>query len=177
MGLRVLTGMGLVGFYAVIESWLNDQTAPARRSRVFAAYMVVNLAALAGAQQMLRLDSPANFTLFAMATLFLCLSLLPVTMTHLPQPVIATRVRLRLGLIWRAAPAAFVGVLCSELSMGAFWSLTPVYGGRLGLDAAGIGLLMTAAIVGGALLQWPMGRSRTPATAASRSRSRPLAPR
>jgi hypothetical protein len=42
--------------------------------------------------------------------------------------------------------------------MGAFWSLTPVYGERVGLDEAGIGLLMTAAIVGGALLQWPMGR-------------------
>jgi MFS family permease len=158
MGLRVLTGMGLVGFYAVIESWLNDQTAPARRGQVFAAYMVVNLAALAGAQQMLRLDSPANFTLFAVAAVFVCLSLLPVTMTRFPQPVIATRVRLRLGLIWRAAPAAFVGALSSGLSMGAFWSLTPVYGERLGLDAAGIGLLMTAAIVGGALLQWPMGR-------------------
>lgn len=47
MGLRVLTGMSLVGFYAVIESWLNDQTASERRGQVFAAYMIVNLAALA----------------------------------------------------------------------------------------------------------------------------------
>ena len=67
MGLRVLTGVGLVGFYAVIESWLNDRTAPERRGQVFAVYMVVNLAALAGAQQMLRLDTPAAFTLFAIA--------------------------------------------------------------------------------------------------------------
>ncbi|MHB8786135.1 MAG: MFS transporter [Thauera sp.] len=158
MGLRVLTGVGLVGFYAVIESWLNDQTAPERRGQVFAAYMVVNLAALAGAQQMLRLDTPMNFTLFAVAAIFVCVSLLPVTMTRFPQPQIAARARPRLGMIWRAAPAAFVGALSSGLSMGAFWSLTPVYGERIGLDAAGIGLLMTAAIVGGALLQWPMGR-------------------
>ncbi|WP_345793943.1 MFS transporter [Thauera sp. JM12B12] len=158
MGLRVLTGMGLVGFYAVIESWLNDQTAPERRGQVFAVYMVVNLAALAGAQQLLRLDTPMNFTLFAVAAIFVCVSLLPVTMTRFPQPQIATRARPRLGMIWRAAPAAFVGALSSGLSMGAFWSLTPVYGERIGLDAAGIGLLMTAAIVGGALLQWPMGR-------------------
>ena len=158
MGLRVLTGMGLVGFYAVIESWLNDRTAPERRGQVFAAYMIVNLAALAGAQQLLRLDTPANFTLFAIAAMFVCLSLLPVTMTRFPQPQIATRVRLRLRMTWRAAPAAYVGALSSGLSMGAFWSLTPVYGERVGLDEAGIGLLMTAAIVGGALLQWPMGR-------------------
>ena len=158
MGLRVFTGIGLVGFYAVIESWLNDQTAPERRGQVFAIYMVVNLAALAGAQQMLRLDSPERFTLFAIAAVFVCLSLLPVTMTRFPQPQIGSRPRLNLRLIWRAAPAAFVGALSSGLSMGAFWSLTPVFGERIGLDATGIGLLMTTAIVGGALLQWPMGR-------------------
>jgi MFS family permease len=158
MGLRVLTGMSLVGFYAVIESWLNDQTASERRGQVFAAYMIVNLAALAGAQQLLRVDTPANFTLFAVAAMFVCLSLLPVTMTRFPQPQIATRVRLRLKMTWRAAPAAYVGALSSGLSMGAFWSLTPVYGERVGLDDAGIGMLMTATIVGGALLQWPMGR-------------------
>lgn len=158
MGLRVLTGMGLVGFYAVIESWLNDRTAPERRGQVFAVYMVVNLAALAGAQQLLRLGTPATFTLFAVAAIFVCLSLLPVTMTRFPQPQIGDQARLKLRMIWRAAPAAFVGALSSGLSMGAFWSLTPVYGERIGLDAAGVGLLMTTAIVGGALLQWPMGR-------------------
>ncbi|ENO81780.1 major facilitator family transporter protein [Thauera sp. 27] len=158
MGLRVLTGVGLVGFYAVIESWLNDQTAAERRGQVFAIYMVVNLAALAGAQQLLRLDTPAAFTLFAVAAIFVCLSLLPVTMTRLPQPQIGARPRLDLGLIWRAAPAAFVGALSSGLSMGAFWSLTPLYAEGIGLDAAGVGLLMSTAIIGGALLQWPMGR-------------------
>ena len=158
MALRVLTGVGLVGFYAVIESWLNDQTAPESRGQVFAIYMVVNLAALAGAQQLLRLDTPANFTLFAIAAVFVCLSLLPVTMTRFPQPQISNQAKLNLRLIWRAAPAAFVGALSSGLSMGAFWSLTPLYGERIGLDAAGIGLLMTTAILGGALLQWPMGR-------------------
>ncbi|SEG20487.1 MFS transporter [Thauera chlorobenzoica] len=158
MVLRVITGVGLVGFYAVIESWLNDQTAPERRGQVFAIYMVVNLAALAGAQQLLRLGSAAAFTLFAVAAIFVCASLLPVTMTRFPQPQIGARPRLDLRLIRRAAPAALVGALSSGLSMGAFWSLTPVYGERIGLDAAGIAALMTSAIVGGALLQWPMGR-------------------
>lgn len=158
MVLRVITGVGLVGFYAVIESWLNDQTAAERRGQVFAIYMVVNLAALAGAQQLLRVDSPAAFTLFAVAAIFVCASLLPVTMTRFPQPAVGAPPRLDLTLIRRAAPAAFVGALSSGLSMGAFWSLTPVYGERIGLDAAGIAALMTSAIVGGALLQWPMGR-------------------
>jgi len=158
MVLRVITGVGLVGFYAVIESWLNEQTAAERRGQVFAVYMVVNLLALGGAQQLLRLDSPQTFTLFAVAAIFVCLSLLPVTMTRLPQPQIGHTPKLDLRMVWRAAPVAFVGALVSGIAMGAFWSLAPIYGERVGLDAAGIAALMTSAILGGALLQWPIGR-------------------
>lgn len=157
MLLRVVTGVALVGFYAVIESWLNEQTAAERRGQVFAVYMMVNLLALAGAQQLLRLDGPENFTLFAVAAIFVCLSLLPVTMTRLPQPRIGHTPKLDLRMVWRAAPAAFVGAISSGIAMGAFWSLGPIYGERIGLDAGGIAVLMTTAILGGALLQWPIG--------------------
>lgn len=156
--LRALTGIALVGFYAVIESWLNEQTTTERRGKVFAVYMAVHLLALAGAQQLLRIDSPALFTLFAVAAIFPCLSLLPMTMTRLPQPVVNDSPRFSLRRIWQAAPAAYVGGLCSGLGMGAFWSLSPLYGERIGLDPAGIAMLMSCAILGGALLQWPIGR-------------------
>src|SRR3970040_2277101 len=33
-GLRLVTGIALVGLYTVIESWLNAQAAPAQRSQV-----------------------------------------------------------------------------------------------------------------------------------------------
>lgn len=158
MVLRVITGVALVGFYTVIESWLNEQTTADRRGQVFAVYMVVNLLALAGAQQLLRLDGPGNFTLFAVAAIFACLSLLPVTMTRLPQPQLGHTPKLDLRMVWRAAPAAFVGALSSGIGMGAFWSLGPIYGQRIGLDPAGIAMLMSSAILGGALLQWPIGR-------------------
>ncbi len=157
MVLRVLTGMAFVGFYAVIESWLTSQAPAERRGLIFAVYMGVNLVALAAAQQLLRLDSPLGFTLFAVATIFICLSLLPVTATRLPQPAQGEAPRVDLRRLWRAAPAAFCGALASGLAMGAFWSMAPVYGGRIGLTEAEVGLMMSAAIAGGALLQWPIG--------------------
>jgi MFS family permease len=42
--------------------------------------------------------------------------------------------------------------------MGAFWGLGPTYAGQLGLDRSGIAWFMVATIMGGALLQWPLGR-------------------
>src|SRR3546814_18009367 len=42
--------------------------------------------------------------------------------------------------------------------MGAFWGLTPLYAVRLGLQVDDVARLMAATIVGGAVLQWPIGR-------------------
>lgn len=157
MLLRVITGVALVGLYTVIESWLNSEAPPERRGQIFAIYMAVNLGALAAAQQLLRLGSPADFTLFAVAAIFVCLALMPVTATrHLP-PVLTDSPRLSLRQLWDAAPVACAGAVASGLAMGAFWSMSAVYGGRIGLDESGVALLITLSILGGALLQWPIG--------------------
>src|SRR3546814_3410538 len=39
-----------------------------------------------------------------------------------------------------------------------FWGLTPLYAVRLGLQVDDVARLMAATIVGGAVLQWPIGR-------------------
>jgi MFS family permease len=158
LALRLLTGIALVGFYTVIESWLNSQTAAERRGQVFAFYMIVNLLALAAAQQFLHFASPETFVLFSIAAMMVCFSVMPVAQTRLPQPAITVVPRLTVRRLWFAAPAAVIGALASGLTMGTFWALGPLYADRLGLDAGGVAMLMTAAILGGALLQWPLGR-------------------
>lgn len=157
MVLRVLTGIALVGFYSVIESWLNSQAPKSQRGQIFAIYMAVNLGALALSQQLLRLAEPAGYTLFVLSALLVCLALMPVTATRLPQPILEARPRLPLLQLWQAAPLACSGALLSGLAMGGFWGMGPVYGLRIGLDAAGVALWMTAAILGGACGQWPLG--------------------
>ncbi len=155
--LRVGTGIALVGFYSVIESWLNDQAAEAHRGQVFAIYMAVNLGALALAQQFLHLAAPQSFVLFVLAALLVCLALLPVTATRLPVPVLASPPRLELRRLWQAAPLACTGAVLSGLAMGGFWGMGTVFALSLGLDAAGVAFWMTAAILGGACGQWPLG--------------------
>ncbi len=157
VALRVLTGLMLVGIYTVIESWLNSQSPPEHRARVFASYMAVNLLSLAVAQQFLHLDSPMTFTLFALAAVLMCLAVMPLAMTRLPQPVIGETPRLALRTLWRAAPVACAGSLLSGLAMGGFWGLGAVYAGRMGMSAGDIAWFISLVILAGALLQWPMG--------------------
>ncbi len=121
LGLRVITGIGLATLYAVVESWLNYQAAERERGRIFSVYMVINLGALAAAQQLLRLASPLDYTLFAVAAIFVSLALMPVTWTRLPQPQISTTELMAFRVVWRAAPLAVAGILAAGLVMGAFW--------------------------------------------------------
>lgn len=155
--LRVVTGVALVGIYTVIESWLNTQAPPERRGQVFAIYMAVNLGSLAVAQQLLRLDSPMAFSLFALAAILITAALMPVVATRLAQPVIGNTRGLSLRRLWHAAPVACSAALLSGLAMGGFWGLGAVYAGRMGMDTPQIATFVSLVIIAGAASQWPLG--------------------
>ncbi|AWV08214.1 MFS transporter [Marilutibacter maris] len=156
--LRLLTGIALVGLYTVIESWLNVQAPPAQRSQVFAVYMAVNLFALAAGQWLIGVSAPAGFVLFSLVAVLVCLAALPVTASRMTQPELPPMPRLALKALYHAAPAAALGALLAGLALGGFWGLAAVYATRIGLDVQGVALLMSMTIVGGAALQWPIGR-------------------
>ncbi len=156
--LRVVTGIALVGLVTVIESWLNSQSAPEHRSRVFAIYMVVSLLALAFGQLLLDLQPPGSFVLFSAVAILISLAALPVTVTRLPQPVLTVAPKSDIGQICRTAPSAAAGAVLSGLAMGAFWGMGPVFASQQGLDRAGVGMFMASTICGGAVLQLPIGR-------------------
>lgn len=157
LGLRVLYGLALVSLYMVIESWLNAQVPNDKRGQVFAVYMAVNLGALAAAQQLLNLASPSDFVLFVLAAMLISAALMPITLTRQLQPSVPDTLHTNLRQIVGIAPLAIAAAGLSGLALGAFWGMAPVYAALSGFDATGVGLLMSSTILGGALLQWPIG--------------------
>ncbi|NZA28626.1 MFS transporter [Luteimonas sp. SJ-92] len=155
---RLGLGIALVGLYTVIESWLGAQAEPQQRGRAFATYMVVNLGALALAQQLLRIEAGADFVLFVVVALLICAASLPVLLTTQALPQLQPAPRLHLRRLFAAAPTAGTGALLSGLAMGAFWGLLPAFFIQRGMGAVDIGTLMSVAILGGAALQLPLGR-------------------
>lgn len=159
LGLRFFYGLAYITLMTVIESWLNSQAARHERGRIFGFYMVVNLGALAAAQQMLHLDSPESFLLFAVVSILISWAILPLTLTRRNQPTIAAeRPKSSLKSLLRIAPLSVAGAALSGLAMGAFWSMAPIYGTQLGYGVSDIALLMSLTIIGGAALQIPIGR-------------------
>lgn len=156
--LRFITGMCLVGLYMIIESWLNAIAPNSHRGQFFSVYMLINLLAMAGGQQLLQLADIAGFELFAITTILISLALVPITMTRIHQPSIsADHSRLSLLELYRNTHLGVIGTLSAGLVMGTFWGLMPVYYKGQGFADTDVATIMTFTILGGAVLQWPIG--------------------
>ena len=156
--LRALSGVCFAGLFMVIESWLNERATSANRGQVLAVYMVINLTAVTIGQMILPLGDPASFSLFALTAIAITLALVPVGLTTSDAPQPLREVRLRLRRLYAMSPVGVVGGFFVGLANGAFGGLGVVFARDVGLSITGIALFMSAALVGGALAQLPLGR-------------------
>ncbi|MEJ2687388.1 MAG: MFS transporter [Gammaproteobacteria bacterium] len=155
--LRVMTGMCVVGLYMVIESWLNVLTTSSMRGRVFSTYIAVSLLAMAGGQYLLLVGEVRTFVPFAIASMLLSLALVPIALTRVLQPTPVETPAVSLFHLHRVSPLGSTAALVAGLTGGAFWGMGAVFAQRVGLDGVGIAAFMSVTILGGALLQWPVG--------------------
>jgi MFS family permease len=156
--LRVVSGTCFAGLYMVIESWLNQQASNTNRGQVFSVYMVVNMGAVVAGQMLLPLGNPMRFELFLITAMAITLALIPVGLTRYPGPPPPQTVQLRLKRLYGISPVGMLGCFFVGLTNGAFGGLGAVYASDIGLSVAAIALFMSAAYLGGALAQMPLGR-------------------
>jgi MFS family permease len=155
--LRLINGICILGLYMVIESWLNDQVHH-RRGELFAVYMMVSLAALGVGQFLMVIYGPEGMESFAIVALLFCLGLIPLALTRVHQPTLVTSVNVPVKELLEISPVGSIGSFASGLITGAFWGLSAVYAVNIGLTNSGVAAFIAAAIFGGAVLQWPIGR-------------------
>jgi len=157
-GLRVAIGFCFSGLYMAIESWLNDQATTGTRGHILGTYMLVSWVAVIGGKLLFAGMNPGGLYPFALVSIGICLAVVPVAFGTGPAPAPATEKPLRLRELYRISPVGLVGCLSIGATNGAFWTLGPIYAQSHGLAPLQIGLFMSAAVFGGALTQWPLGR-------------------
>lgn len=156
--LRAITGMCLVGLYIVIESWLNILSPNRYRGQIFAAYVAITLVAMALGQFLLLVGDTGDFIHLALVSILLSLALVPITATQVPQPAPAVVGKIGLSHLYAIAPLGVAGVIAGGLVNSALFSMGTVFAYRVGMSNGGAAAFMSVAILGGALLQWPIGR-------------------
>ncbi len=155
--LRFLTGVSAIGLYTVIESWLCECSPQNMRGRVFAIYMVVSYLGQGVGQQLLNVGAPGGQTLFILSALCISLCTVPVATTHSIHPIPTQTVAFDFKAIFLKSPVGMAGCLVAGLISSAFYAMGPVFCQQFSMTVFEISWFMTAAILGGLLLQWPIG--------------------
>jgi MFS family permease len=155
--LRFLAGLSTIGLYTVIESWLNECTIPRLRGRVMSVYMFVSYLGMAGSQYLLNIGPVQDTRILFIISLLLMLCIIPVVVTRSIHPELPHFDQFNMLHLIRRAPVGMLGCFLSGLIVGAFYATIPVFCHDIGFSVEDLSIVMSATILGGLLLQWPVG--------------------
>lgn len=155
---RLVTGFCYAGLYMVAESWLNDKANNETRGRILSIYMLVQFVGMAGGQLLLNVADPEGFKLFVLVSALVSLALVPILLSVAPVPHFETTSHIGLKTLFSLAPLGVSGAFGSGLASGALLAMGSFYATKIGFSVGETSLFMGAAILGGGILQWPIGR-------------------
>lgn len=158
MLLRYVAGMCISGLYMIIESWLNERADTNNRGTILSVYTMLNLLMMTLGQQLLNLGTVSSYQLFTIAAILISVAIIPVSLTLTLAPAQVSTVKINLPKIWGYSHIGLIGAIIGGLVTGAFWSLAPVYASSSGFDTLQLTLFMSAAVLGGAAFQVPLGK-------------------
>jgi predicted MFS family arabinose efflux permease len=157
MVLRLLNGYCLAVLFGVIESWLNAKVDNAIRARVLSVYRYVDLGSNTLAQFFLPWFGGAGFVLFGIAAMLFSLSITPISLADKSSPAAPDKMRFNIRFIWDISPLAATGCVAIGFTNTVYRSLGPIYCLGLGFNTTEIAMFMSASIVAGSVLQYPLG--------------------
>jgi MFS family permease len=158
ISLRALSGFCFAGAAMIVESWLNERASRENRGTIFSVYQMVNFAASTAGQLFLVIEPPSDFFFFAIGAIFYCLAILPTALSTAASPQPLKTASLDIPRLYALSPVGAVVCFLIGLVNGAFGTLGPVYAQQIGLQVRDIALLMSGALLGGSLIQFPLGR-------------------
>jgi len=156
--LRMIAGFCMAGMVMVVESWLNERAVNTTRGQVFSLYMTINYFGAGLGQFTLILGDPARHELFVIASIIFSVALVPVLMTGASAPKPVSPQRMKFRELYAISPLGVAGAMCAGMINATMNSLGPVFAADSGLSLHEISTFMAVVIMGGIVLQFPVGR-------------------
>lgn len=156
--LRAVMGAAAAGLFVVVESWLNNRATNNSRGILLSMYTMIAYVASAFGQQTIKFGDPGSYELFLLVGIVLTLSLVPVSLTRATHPDPVDKPLLSIKKLYAVSPTSVVTCLVAGLISASWWGLGPVYASNIGLSVSQVSGFMTAGLIGGMLLQLPVGR-------------------
>ena len=155
--LRFINGISNFGLFMVVESWLNECSQPQTRGRVFSVYMAMTYIGIAIGQQFINFGNGGGQNVLFIAALLFSLSLIPVSVTRAVHPELPAPDRYTFKALFKKAPVGMSGCFAAGMINSAIFSMTPVFGTKIGLSILQLSWLMSVTVFGGFAVQWIVG--------------------
>ena len=159
--LRFVMGIAITIVFVSSETWINQLASPERRATILGMYATALAGGFALGGVLLSVLGSQGWAPWMAGMILFTIGTLPVIALRGPEiepPSTAdasVRAMLTAALV---APSAIGAGLLFGATETIFFSLTPVYGVRIGLTEAAIGIIMVSGAVGGILMQIPIGQ-------------------
>ena len=157
-GMRFVTGFAYAGLFIVAESWLNDASENETRGQMLSFYMLVSLGGMAGGQFMLNIAPPSSYELFVLISVLVSMAVIPILLSVSKAPDFNTSESVSVFQLYKVTPLGVIGMLITGVMMGALFGMGAVYAANVGLSVREVSYFMGAMVLGGAILQYPIGR-------------------
>lgn len=154
---RFVSGFCFAGLFTIMESWLNSGVANHDRARVLALYRIIDIMSVTGAQFLIPVFGAGGFTIFAIMSMMITLSLVPVSLGDRSNPKAPEAVKLDLLRVFRISPLGCMGTIAVGVTNSSFRTLSPVYAEQIGMSVTDVVTFVSVGIIGGALIQYPLG--------------------
>jgi MFS family permease len=154
----VLIGFTNATFFMTMETWLSESSTKENRATVLGSYQFVTYFGLALGQLMLNLAEPQDPILYIYVSMLFCLCMIPVLMSRSGGPRLNETEPMALSTLYKTSPLGVIGIMVSGICLGALYNMSSVYGADVGMSKGQIATFMSATMVGGFLLQFPIGK-------------------
>ncbi|MEQ9491703.1 MAG: MFS transporter [Alphaproteobacteria bacterium] len=155
---RFITGLGMGGYYVVVESWFHFAATNKNRGRSLAYYETVRLASVAsGSLVFLNLGTFGGIDTLTIAGA-LYLSAIMAVFTNrrdAPQPGRSERPKFR--MLFLRAPLGAWCCLAGGMANSTLYSMVPAHGAAIGLTASALSVIVFANHFSAVAFQLPLG--------------------
>lgn len=157
--LRFSYGVGLAGLSLTTQNWfLHSESNPRLRGRMLAIYMITMYASQSFGQYILKYMDIKTFAPFCFVACCTALCVIPVSMTKMLAPMCEQHSIFGISRVFQISPSGALGGLCSGIMLGSVYGILPILLQEWGHPLQEISNIMAIVIIGGMLLQYPIGK-------------------
>lgn len=154
--LRLIMGICYYGLLMVIESWLNEKSKNAIRSRILGFYEIVFYLSFGAGILIIYLDL-SNHNIFILSAALILFSSLPLNLIKIKEPMLPTPSPISIPKIFNIAPLAIATSFIAGMLINGFFSISSVFILLQGFDAKVVSYFIFCGILGGFFAQTIIG--------------------